>query len=243
MPRLGLVTQTPAGPSDKVGLRRGLVEHSILEASARLFAERGFAATSLSDVADAVGISRPALYHYFASKDAILAHLTDGLLRDAGDAVNGALDASLPPTEQLVRLVRALAIPVAESPSRFRLILTRDASTLEEAQGRLAELEHRVTASMRGVVEAGMAAGEFRRCDPKTATFAVLGLINWVAWWFTSPDDPAAVEKLADNLVDMACAALGAGPPSGAGTIADTLTSIRRDLDFLETQLPDPSSL
>ena len=53
--------------------RRELVENEIYEQAIRLFAERGFAGTSLQDIADALGITRPALYYYVKSKDELLA--------------------------------------------------------------------------------------------------------------------------------------------------------------------------
>src|SRR6476646_8925471 len=61
------------------GARWGLVENQILTEATRLFAERGFAATSLRDIADAAGMTRPALYHYFANKEAMLARLVSDL--------------------------------------------------------------------------------------------------------------------------------------------------------------------
>ena len=44
-----------------------------MEEATRLFADRGFAGTSLQDIADATGLTRPALYHYFGSKEGNLA--------------------------------------------------------------------------------------------------------------------------------------------------------------------------
>ena len=55
--------------------RRELVENEMYEHAARLFAERGFAGTSLQDVADAMGVTRPALYYYVKSKDELLSKL------------------------------------------------------------------------------------------------------------------------------------------------------------------------
>ena len=55
--------------------RRELVENELYEHATRLFAERGFAGTSLQDIADALGITRPALYYYVKSKDELLAKL------------------------------------------------------------------------------------------------------------------------------------------------------------------------
>src|SRR5206468_2845368 len=68
--------------------RRELVENELYEHATRLFAERGFAGTSLQDIADALGITRPALYYYVKSKDELLAKLvtevTNGPLAGSG---------------------------------------------------------------------------------------------------------------------------------------------------------------
>lgn len=231
MPRLAVVTE--AAGKDKSGLRRGLVESQILEASAVLFAERGFAATSLQDIAEAIGVSRPALYYYVSSKDEILARLTDGLVDSASEGIREAMREELPADQQLTLLVRALTLPIAESPGRFRLLLTRDISVQPEAQQRLRDLERNITRSLTSVVERGIEEGVFRRCEPRTATFTVLGMINWVAWWYT-PGGTQTIEQLIDGILDMVLASLRASVSSknGAST-EDTIASIRRDLDHL----------
>ena len=60
-------------------VRRELVETELLERAADLFAERGFNGTTLQDVADTVGLTRAALYHYFDSKEALLTTLVEGI--------------------------------------------------------------------------------------------------------------------------------------------------------------------
>ncbi|MER5436948.1 helix-turn-helix domain-containing protein, partial [Streptomyces sp. NPDC002588] len=62
--------EAPGGRSTS---RRELVENEMFEQASRLFAERGFAGTNLGDIAEAMGITRPALYYYVKSKDDLLA--------------------------------------------------------------------------------------------------------------------------------------------------------------------------
>ena len=81
----------------------------------------------------------------------------------------------LPDAARRELLLRALALPISESPGRFRLLLTRDASIQPEPRARLDELERTVARSLISLVERGMAEGLFRRCEPRTAAFAVLG--------------------------------------------------------------------
>src|ERR1700751_1024305 len=61
----------------RAGLRRRLVEQEILERAAELFAERGFSGATVQDLADALGVSRPALYYYAKSKDVLLEQLVE----------------------------------------------------------------------------------------------------------------------------------------------------------------------
>ena len=56
-------------------LRRDLMEGELYEKAAQLFAEKGFAGTTLQDIANAMGVSRPSLYHYIRSKDELLERL------------------------------------------------------------------------------------------------------------------------------------------------------------------------
>ena len=85
-------------PGPRVGRRRSTTPHQITDVALRLFAERGFDAVSVDDVARAAGISRRTLFRYYASKNAIpwgdfdahLQHLRQLLGRVAPDVPLGA---------------------------------------------------------------------------------------------------------------------------------------------------------
>jgi AcrR family transcriptional regulator len=214
--------------------RRNLVELDILDRSAALFAARGYAATSMQDIAEALGLSRPSLYHYFGSKEEILANLIEGLAGSAEAALAEASRSTSPPHQKLHELVVALTVPIAEAPGRFRLLQTTDKAVIKSAESRLRRLESAVVRTVGEVVRDGMAAGLFRRMDLHVATFGVLGIVNWVAWWYT-PGRGADVGEMCTLLADMAVASLrapGAAQPldSPRGVIA----AIRRDLEHLE---------
>src|SRR5258708_37072631 len=69
-------TRAVAATARGGGPRRDLMESQIMEAATRLFADPGFAGTSLQDIADATGLTRPPLHHYFASKEDLLSRLS-----------------------------------------------------------------------------------------------------------------------------------------------------------------------
>ena len=215
-------------------LRRGLVEAEILERAAELFAGRGFAATSMQDIADALGSSRPALYHYFRSKDEILDRLIEGLAESAEQAVTAATAVPGSADRRLRALVVALIAPVAESPGRFRLILTSDATVSRSARDRLRKLERTVVHAMSDVLDDGVESGEFRPGLDRAATFGILGMINWVAWWY-SPGRDLSTDELCESLAEMAVASVRspAGGPQGR-TPQEVIGSIRAELGHLE---------
>src|SRR5438270_13958248 len=89
------------GKSKKEALRR-----TVLEAAAKLLAQRGFGGTNLQDIADSLGISRPALYYYFKSKDDILASLVEEVtVFSVHQATELASKADFNPSETLRQMV------------------------------------------------------------------------------------------------------------------------------------------
>src|SRR5699024_5537327 len=117
-----------ASPEPARGARWNLVENQILTEATRLFAERGFAGTSLKDIADATGLTRPALYHYFANKEAVLARLGSELTpaRAAELAKLGHLPGKRA-VERLHAMVFDTARRHARQPERYRVLLRSDA--------------------------------------------------------------------------------------------------------------------
>ena len=77
----------------------------MLRAGARIFAERGFHGTSTDDLGKACGISGPALYKHFASKEALLAQLLTDISRQLLDGGRAVVRAGLPPRETLAGLI------------------------------------------------------------------------------------------------------------------------------------------
>ena len=94
---------------------------------------------------------------------------------------------------------------------------------------------------MRTIIEEGVSRGEFRPRDERLAALSVIGMCNWVAWWFhpgsSHPAEPVA-DQLAQNAVDMLSYPEGTGSPAIAPHRA--LQLVRQNLDYLERFLgPD----
>src|SRR4029077_16306250 len=114
------------------GARRGLVEAQIMEEATRLFADRGFAGTSLQDIAVATGLTRPALYHYFGSKEDLLSRLVSELTEGPADELGEIRQRDgTTATERLRAMALAVAFRQASQPARFRLLVRSEAELPE----------------------------------------------------------------------------------------------------------------
>jgi len=148
----------------------------ILDAAAELFARYGFHGVGIDDIGKAVGISGPALYRHFRSKDAMLAEMltgiSDRLLAGGRQRAAAAAD----PWSALEELVRGHVEFALTNPALIQ-VQFRDLDSLAETD------RHRVRGAQRGYVEVWVAA--LRRARPeldepsaRAAAHAVLGLIN-----------------------------------------------------------------
>ncbi len=227
--------EEPRSEGVRSNARYDLVERQIIQEATRLFAERGFSGTSLKDIADATGLTRPALYHYVKNKDELLEKLVIELVQGPAQALRDIReDPDIGPREKLRRMAYEVALRQATEPDRFKL-LARSEADLPPA---LADLHlsgrREVLREMVTVIEAGISAGELRAINPRIAALSVLGQCNWVAWWHHPGGDSS--EHVATTIADLAVASVAADDPgeaSGQGP-ERALALLKRDVEFLE---------
>lgn len=232
-----------AGRKPKQGVRRGFVEQEIQAQATRLFAERGYSGTSFQDIADAVGLTRPALYHYVKSKDELMSRLVSEITVVAAANVASITQKSdLRATERVREIVRRMVRQQGEHGESFRLLLRSEADLPESVAASYAENRRAVLRSIAGVIEEGVARGEFRPVTPTTAALGILGVVNWVAWWY-HPDSPTTLDAAAEELADFAVRGLVAadGRPQSV-TPFEVIGGLRRELGRLEKLLEDGSA-
>ena len=184
----------------------------IERAAARLFATRGFAATSIREIAAAVGIKPPSLYAHFAAKDDILASIIlgsyDRYLRDLRERLDGARS----PRRRLdVITATTVQHAIRERDATYaglhevRMLRPESAAAVAISHGEFVEL-------VRSVVADGVAAGEFlARQDVELLAAAVRSLGAEVARRLVeSPELPSAT--LQEDFQAFARRLVGAAP-------------------------------
>ncbi|MFF4771317.1 TetR/AcrR family transcriptional regulator [Microtetraspora fusca] len=193
------------------------VERAALE----LFAEKGFAATGIREIAERAGVSSGALYHYMGTKEDLLAQVMNRgnarLLHLAEAALAGAAG----PAERLARLV-AVHVYVHAHAQLDALVIDSELRSLgEEARSRVMELRDRYELLWRNALSEGRAAGAFRFNELGIARLALLEMCTGVARWY-SPRGPVDDRTLGETFVDMAFGLINAcGPDDRRLTHAD----------------------
>lgn len=223
--------------------RRELVEDQIFAEAARLFAERGFAGTSLQDIADAMGMTRPALYYYVKNKDELLARLVaETTEAPAAEIKRLAKHPDADPAMRLHGVTKAMALRRAADPNRF-LLLVRSEAELPADLARLHRSAQRATLrELILLIEEGIESGHFRPVDPRTTALALIGMWNWIAWWQQSLGEKTPGE-VAEEIADLAVVMVrrpDGHVPSAAGP-QGAIAQLRADLDYLERTLDQQS--
>ena len=212
---------------------------SILDAASLLFIEKGFGGTNINAIADAMGVTRTALYYYFPSKESILDALTDGVTQQAGrlaDTVSARDE--LPPAEALRQLILQHAGLILAHPLQFRVVERSESSLPPERQAAAQASRRSVLANFVRVIQRGIDAGDFEVPDAKVAAFSIIGMCNWSAWWF-EPGGALSADEIAASIADFGLRAVSRTQmrPEKPATPQETLKLLRHDLALLERQL------
>jgi AcrR family transcriptional regulator len=218
-----------------MAVRRELMTEALLESAAQQFAEQGFDRTSLQDIATAMGLSRPALYHYIDSKEDLLERLVNELTEAArADEERLRARTDLDPVERLREFVRVMTLRVTQRPHRFRLLVMAEASLSEPVKQAHARLKRRMLNLAVETVRAVAATGQMRPLNPMVVGLGIIGMTNWLAWWF-SPEGALSGEAIADQFATLVVEGLlvDGGAENGAG-VSGALQRLRNDLAHLE---------
>jgi AcrR family transcriptional regulator len=204
------------GAFDKEEQRRRK-RQAVVRVAATAFNRKGFANTSMDDVAAVLKISKPALYQYFDSKQDLLYHCHQ-MVMDHGDAGIALAKRSGGSAFERLRICLSRYMQGIFGDFGSCAVLT-DVDSLEpKRRAEVIERRARISAALVKMIAEGVADGSVVNCDPKLASLFVLGVINWIPLWYrsTGPNKP---EEIIDAFLNMLGSGLNARDTSRAELI------------------------
>jgi AcrR family transcriptional regulator len=173
----------------------------ILARAAELFARQGYSATSMNQVAEACGVSKPSLYHYVLDKDRLLVEIAEGHVAKLNALVDEVQQQPLEPEARVRRLIEAFLEVYADSQAAHR-VLTEDVKFLQDAdRARVLAAQRAVVAGFADAVAA--ARPELRHADLlKPVTMLLFGMMNWMFTWL-QPDGRLTHTAMAPVVADL----------------------------------------
>jgi len=183
----------------------------ILAHAARLFARRGYPATSMNQVADACGLSKATIYHYFRDKYALLVSIADGHVSRLQLLIADATREAATPELRLRELIRRIVEEYADAQDAHR-VLTEDVKFLEpDDRERVLGKEREVVAGFARTV--GALRPELEQVAlSKPLTMLLFGMVNWMFMWM-KPDGKLDHEAMAVVVADLFVGGLAAVKP------------------------------
>jgi AcrR family transcriptional regulator len=204
-------------PTVQRRLPRAVREQQMLDAAVRVFSARGFHAASMDDVADAAGISKPMVYAYLGSKEALFVACLHREGTRLMEAIAGAVEPGLPVDEQMWRGLRAFFTVVGAHRDGWS-VLYRQARGQEPFAAEVAAMRVRMVDVVAGLLSRVIQAAGARApaADDLTAmAYALVGAGESLADWMCDhPEvDP---ERFATRMMNFVW--LGAGDLLGGAT-------------------------
>jgi AcrR family transcriptional regulator len=178
-------------------------EDQVRAAALRLFKEKGYHATSMRDIANAVGMNKGSLYSYIRSKEDLLIPVFDraqGVLLAEIEQISA--DSSLTPTDRLKRAIHAHVSAVANNLDVLTVYLSEWRQLATESLATNRTQRERYATLFRQILEDGVASGEFRPMDTRIVMLGMIGMCNYLFRWFR-PEGRLTPGQLADELIEM----------------------------------------
>jgi len=160
---------------------------AILSNAAGLFAHRGYLGTSMNDVAEACGLSKATLYHYYRDKDEMLVSIADEHVSRLVELVRSVeKDESVAPEQRLETLITRFLIVYADAQNSHR-VLTEDVKFLEARDRE--RILNKERAVVRGFADAiAIHQPQLRDASlDKPVAMLLFGMLNWMFTWL-KPD-------------------------------------------------------
>jgi AcrR family transcriptional regulator len=179
-----------------------MTRQEILEAAVQIFSRKGFHATSMQDIAEAVNLQKASLYHHISSKQEILVEVLDQALDLLIDNMQEVMKCELPPDQKLRLAMQAYLKTLIDHRELAAVLLLEYRSLENEYRARHIPRRDRFEQLWRELIQDGLEAKVFHCTEPALTSRALLGVMNWTITWY-HPDGSLTAEMISEHFADL----------------------------------------
>ncbi|MBL5974723.1 MAG: TetR/AcrR family transcriptional regulator [Candidatus Leucobacter sulfamidivorax] len=175
-------------------------DNSVMKEAIAIMAEKGYAATSIQEVADRVGVLKGSLYHYFNSKEELLFRILEESYLQM-NAIEAEVDElELPPFDALLEQIRRSSVWFLQNQERAHIFFTETKHLTDDRLTQAREWGRAFERRLSSLIVAGQEAGSIRSdVDQRLLTRFTIGAINNIRFW---PSRPGGKQFTVDDLTD-----------------------------------------
>ena len=171
-------------------------KRDVRDAAQRLFHERGFQATSVRDIAAAMGLQAGSLYSHIESKDELLWEIASAAGDRFFEMIEPIIASDQIVTQKLRDVIHGHVRVITEELDAAAVYSTEWRHLSDERKRQFIERRDRYESVIRDLVREGIEQGHFGPFEPQAATLVILSTLNWIYQWFRhdgrmTPDDLA----------------------------------------------------
>jgi AcrR family transcriptional regulator len=175
----------------------------IYRTAAQIILRKGYDATSVNDIANALGMTKAGLYHYINGKKELLFDIMNFGLWELDEEVAAPAKAIQDPTARLRFIVDAHARLVTRGQGAITILVDEVTALTPAQQRKITQSKRKYFDFLRGTLDELKAAGKMQDVNTTAAAFSLLGMINWLSRWFQQ-GGALTEEQAAEQIVRIA---------------------------------------
>lgn len=174
----------------------------IVDIATSLFMENGYSATSMRDLAMAVGIEAASLYSHFKSKEELLQKICFRMAQEFFESLDKVEQSKLNSREKLSKAIASHVMVITKDINASAVFQNEWKHLSEPYLSDFLALRNEYELRFRAIVKAGINDGTFKVKDDKFAVMTILSSINWIHNWY-KPNGKMKATDIAENFTDL----------------------------------------
>lgn len=177
-------TPKPVSVWDEVA---GLKREKILQSAVDLFYAKGYLPTTMDDIAESIGATKPFVYYHFDNKVELLSEIARRTLREWLGVTTWVIGKALPPVDALVLATHQFTLIVLDMHKLVSIYFREQLNLPQAVAEEIAQMRREIDTQVRTILSEGKKTGVFEFDDLAVASQVVTGMVSFVFAWYREP--------------------------------------------------------